>query len=467
MAAVYTETLSWYTTYLLFDSPLCAGQEFSTRAVRHKDWPMAPEAGAWVGGGLVDGELVEKCLECGGRGKRSNPGESYETHGVTAGMAFTCKSCGGEGERTVRRKVKTDPQWQPHRVLKGLHDDWFEVFEAEVEWWKNEFQKPCEHCDGEGAKAEGAGLSRVCEPCKGTGKKYPTHDKEPFRPALDRARWAIPGTIATGCAHTGHLRERARVLQNGLAIAQMSNDPASVRVWENIAEGYKAALPGLSGLGLREAVYTSDTKLPGHLRMGIAFFDVDVRVGLQVNPFAKLDKGVSPFRREPGERTYVDPFWNSYAQVQLQLQCSLAVSRDWHRHRTMYPWVLRVVRDAQSSNGVTHSLSSIMLDHHYEPKSKIGNAKTPELLQRSTRAYDEFMMNGNQMKAMLSLPLGTRVQMTGTAGLRDAIYCLELRKHAVGANFEYQEQAATAILQLRGCLTAGTPEAVQDEYLGV
>ena len=40
---VYTEGISWYTAWLLFDSPLCAGQEFSTRAVQHKDWPMARE----------------------------------------------------------------------------------------------------------------------------------------------------------------------------------------------------------------------------------------------------------------------------------------------------------------------------------------------------------------------------------------------------------------------------------------
>lgn len=45
--AVYSEGISWFTAWQLFDSPLCAGQEFSTRAVQHADWPMARECYEW------------------------------------------------------------------------------------------------------------------------------------------------------------------------------------------------------------------------------------------------------------------------------------------------------------------------------------------------------------------------------------------------------------------------------------
>jgi hypothetical protein len=41
---VYVQGVSPFTAYLSFDNPLVKGQEFSTRAVRRKDWPMAREA---------------------------------------------------------------------------------------------------------------------------------------------------------------------------------------------------------------------------------------------------------------------------------------------------------------------------------------------------------------------------------------------------------------------------------------
>jgi len=372
MAAIYTEGISWYTAYLLFDSPLCSGQEFSTRAVRHKDWPMAREAQIT----LDDGDVDDGCIG-------------------------------------------------HHPLLVGLHNDWFEVFEAEVDWWKEHF-----------SSAENRA-------------KYGIKDKEPFRPALDRARWAIPGTIATGCAHTGHLRERARVLRDGLLLAQASGDAATEQVWNDIRTGYQNALPGLAGMGLREAIYDGEsTKLPAHLLMGNVALGPDVLVTVTLNESLLIPDDLTPYARDFDVRAYTDPSLNSLGLVNAALQCSLAVCRDWHRHRTMYPWVLRLVRRLLEDGG----WGDIMLDSHYEPMSELGKAKTPGLLARSSAAYDEFMADGNQMKAMLTLPLGTRVQMTGTAGLRDALYTFELRRDAHGANFEYQDQATHAMNQLTALL---------------
>jgi hypothetical protein len=130
--------------------------------------------------------------------------------------------------------------------------------------------------------------------------------------------------------------------------------------------------------------------------------------------------------------------------VDITFRCSLAVSRDWHRHRTMYPWSLDIVRE----NG-----GEINLHRAYEPKSDLGKAKFTELMVKSTDAFDYFMGRGDQMRAMLCLPLGTEVMMTGQGGLRDVVYMLELRRDAHGANFEYQAQAADAMEQLTEQLT--------------
>jgi len=362
--AVYTEGISWYTAYMLFDSPLCAGQEFSTRAVRHKDWPMAAETGFW-------------------------------------------KEEGFEYEGSPRK-------FQPNRVLKNLHDGWFEIFEAEVAAWAEAFKDP------------------------DTRAKYGIADKEPFRPALDRARWAIPGTISTGCCHTGNLRERARILHTGLLMAQRSKSQSAITVWENIRKGYEAALPGMAGMGLREAIYDETSKMPSHTIPTQVPKGPDVALGFSTCRGATNFQSHAPYSRSSGTKSYVDPYFNHFAQVNIAIQCSLAVSRDWHRHRTVYPWALDIVEED----------GDICIHTDYEPMSDVGKEKTPEMLQASQDAFHTFFNDGDQIRAMLSLPLGTMVKMSGQAGLRDAIYMFELRRDAHGANFEYQAQAEMAMLSL-------------------
>jgi hypothetical protein len=400
MAAVYTEGISWYTAYLLFDSPLCSGQEFSTRAVRHKDWPMAREC--YV---LSQIEIPEGTLTNRTQGEVPIPDAGIQVPGPV-----------------------------PHPLLQELHNEWFAVFEAEVEWWRAFFS--------------------VAE----NREAYGIKDKEPFRPALDHARWAIPGTIATGCCHTGHLRERARILRDGLLLAQRSKAPAAVEVWENIRKGYAAALPGLAGMGLREAVYDESSRIPAHLLVNEVPPADEVQVKLHMHR-ESLPKNLA--KRPVGERSYLDPMFNQIGAVDIAFQCSLAVSRDWHRHRTMYPWSLDIVRGKHADiarateEGVDNDLffdDGIRIHPAYEPKSDLAKERLAALLKQSTDAYDAFMGAGDQMRAMLCLPLGTLVQMSGQAGLRDAVYMLELRYSAIGANFEYQAQAGEALRQLAAAL---------------
>lgn len=393
--AVYSEGISWFTAWQLFDSPLCAGQEFSTRAVQHADWPMARECFGYKYDPdyVHEGEAVH--FEDGGISMHAEPGDK--------GFVYTYGN--------------TD--------LNRLHADWFEVFEAEVAWWK-------EHLSVEANRlALGIG------------------DKEPFRPALDRARWALPGTIATGCAHTTSLRERARVLKDGSNLAAASGAGAAKAVWDEIAATYREALPGLAGMGLREAVYTPETVIPGHMRE--VFSDTFDGPDAEIEPvYTGGHKDVVPFRRK-GEKSYLDVSANVAYRVNVSFRCSLAVARDWHRHRTLFPWHLQVVRAPDGG--------CISIDHHYEPKSDLAKTKVTELLIRSTDVFEAFMAAGNVVQAALALPLGTRVRMRGQGGLRDVVYMLELRKYAVGANFEYKDQADQALLHLH--------ENLDDVTLGV
>jgi hypothetical protein len=386
--AVYSEGVSWFTAWQLFDSPLCAGQEFSTRAVQHADWPMAREC-------RVPSDAARKAhwLHLRENAMTIQEAEDARVFEVLEDL------CGG----------------YPHPDLVDLHGRWFEVFEAEVAWWKEHLSDPANRL------ALGIG------------------DKEPFRPALDRARWALPGTIATGCAHTTSLRERARVLRDGTQVAQMSGAPSAVAVWEEVTRAYREALPGLAGMGLREAVYVPEANsVPGHLRY--AFTDASDGPDAEVDPVLTGGLLNVPPTRRKGEKSYLDVAANPAYRVNVTFRCSLAVARDWHRHRTLYPWHLQVVRRMDGT---------LQLDPHYAPKSDLALEKFQDLMRRSTEVFDAFLDQGNLAQAALALPLGTRVRMRGQGGLRDVVYMLELRKHAVGANFEYKEQATAALDDLR------------------
>lgn len=109
---VFVEGVSLATCYALFDGPLVAGQEFSTRALRRKNWPIC-------------GEVL-----------RSSSNE------VTS-------------------------------LLEDIHHEFIEIHEQEVDYWKDYYAK------------------------KENREKEGITDDEPFRPALDRARWALPGTSAS------------------------------------------------------------------------------------------------------------------------------------------------------------------------------------------------------------------------------------------------------------------------------
>ncbi len=423
--AVYLEGCSWFTNWLLFDSPLVSGQEFSTRAVRRADWPMARES-----------RIVE-------------------------GIAW---------DEAVSESTVTDPS------LVSLHQEWLKVFEAEIAWWTGEFKSPCPSChdlpisvaeafkshphvtnvtwDGE-VKVDGSvtGDSVLFEPlwddlvstphasydrcktCGGTGKKYPTADKEPFRPALDRARWALPGTISTGACFTSNVRERARVIRDSSLVGGEQS------VWEDLTEVYKKALPGISVHAFRSP--PPDHQIPGHLQSILRPAKrLTSPSGVEVRIFNNKGncRGSTPYTRAR-PRTYSDPWRNRDTRVEVTIDCSIATARDWHRHRTMYPWHMALVKDAGDR---------LVLSPDYEIKSDYALSKYESLVNRSSHLHAEFMAAGDVQRAALALPLGTLVQISGSGGYRDVLYTMELRAHAHGANFEYKRQAESCLSLMDG-----------------
>ena len=164
---------------------------------------------------------------------------------------------------------------------------------------------------------------------------------------------------------------------------------------------------------------------------------------------ATLHTGV-PQAAAPGrkrQREYLDPMWNQLVQVYIEFQCSFAVARDWHRHRTAFPWNLNIVQEPGPSPIFKFHSAYVPM---YDPDDveDFGGDRVAAMAV-STALFNEFREAGDMEKAMLCIPFGTLVSMRTTMGLRDAVYMLELRANAHGANFEYEAQAKEALRQLK------------------
>jgi hypothetical protein len=142
------------------------------------------------------------------------------------------------------------------------------------------------------------------------------------------------------------------------------------------------------------------------------------------------------FNRLLAQGVYADPWTNRETRVFLDIDCSIAVARDWHRHRTLYPWSMSLALDNEGF---------IQIARDYQPKSDYAKEQFQVTLKRSTDLYKKFMGQGDVQRAALALPLGTRVHISGSGGFRDVKYTLELRAFAHGANFEYKRQAESAL----------------------
>ena len=166
---------------------------------------------------------------------------------------------------------------------------------------------------------------------------------------------------------------------------------------------------------------------------------VTVRLATPVESTLEWEHDVERLRR-PTSKVYADPMLNRI-RLNVTIRCSMAVTRDWHRHRTMYPLEFILVRNID--NG------AFLLDPHYEPISEHGKEWHTGYWVNCRDAYEYFSKAGDWGKAMLCIPFGAQVELSCQMGLRDFLYTFELRAFTKGANFEYQEQARWALLQLR------------------
>jgi hypothetical protein len=298
--------------------------------------------------------------------------------------------------------------------LEDMHKLWLSIFSAEVEWWTEHLKDP---------------IAR---------KSLGISDNEPFRPAFDRARWALPGTISTGVVHTSNVRDMGRVLADAKEFVKLSGDNAEIRkVWEHIDKAYLEAMPAVFEYRNRSAVH-SDTQIettpsPRHRSM-LRKVHLTESNRFYTNIMSPL-VGVGEVHTELAAKIlgHMERSSSGYLHYEanrvrraIRIQCSIAAARDWHRHRTLFPWTMSLVG------------SQMYLHADYLPKSDYARNML-DVAVRRTREYLRDCRDG--YLRWMALPLGTAVELEAVGGLRDLVYTMELRSKAHGTNFEYREQA--------------------------
>ena len=252
---------------------------------------------------------------------------------------------------------------------------------------------------------------------------------------FDNIRWAMPGSTKVGVTYMMNARAAMRHMER----------LASIPFMEKCVENFK--------LGVREcSPFVFDALDKGKRSMYNRWSKLDVvkvkENSLDFSNSIKIEclrdlnsidiyKNAKTYRAR-GERDYLDPDFKVITPFKLTMICSVAAARDWHRHRPVMPWQIRMVTNEDGSPFIApwYDISGYESDVKRDLKESFDNSK------------DLLNSNGDKFQALYSMPYGALVEIECNGSLPDILYMLELRHGAGGANFEYSMHAREGLKQL-------------------
>lgn len=281
-----------------------------------------------------------------------------------------------------------------------------------------------------------AAYAAVADQAKGGGWKF------------DDARLLLPGTIGSGVVWTNDVRTIARLLDH----IQGLGGP-----WTALAgQGYT----GLDAVAPLTSAALARKKRPAlqHWRVRPTVVTEAERAALVTDPGAgtvlrladeaplsrwtELLDETTP-RSAPSQ--HLDPLWKRAPRFELRMRTTVAVARDWHRHRPVMPWTLAPCVDHQG-------------DLVFAPWSQALDA-VGALRADTNTVFRRLLSDAGddraaQWQALHALPFGALVEIRCVGTLPDLLYMLELRYTVQGANPEYRRQAESALEQLGAIVPA-------------
>lgn len=285
-------------------------------------------------------------------------------------------------------------------LAQELHDDWMEVYESEIR--------------------------RLSVEAPSTLNEF-----ESRRWILDRARWALPGTAATGVSTVTHLRAVLRHV--GYLSA---NKEVFVRELADTLKNLSAiASPIVTKYAYRDR--TSDLICRRRAFTAIIGSRCENRVWADGTVKASMGVTRSIERlHSDTNRDYLDhSSCISIPPVHISFRTSIAAARDWHRHRPVMPWCISVC-----VNNVGDPLFADWAHTSSAPAS---------LIRKTFDNWNEVRETLGPWTAAHCLPFGVLVYLSCRGFLPDVLYMLELRAESKGANFEYRDTALDLLGNLR------------------
>ena len=245
---------------------------------------------------------------------------------------------------------------------------------------------------------------------------------------FDDIRWALPGTTRSGVTMCNKVRDGVRHLEKIKALGQPFSDMAN-----NMLKGCKAYAPRATN-----AVLRGTRSAQSNWSVGDADDVERVRHGHYIS--ITKPKGsystCNGIEHRTGHREYMDVAWKYHEPlIDVEIRCSVAAARDWHRHRAVMPWFLDVyVDDGKLVKFPTYDTS--MLDEN--------------LWEETSDKFIELYEDGSlpEFAALHALPFLATVKLRCRASLPDLVYMLELRYGSKGANPEYKLQAKQGLYEL-------------------
>ena len=262
---------------------------------------------------------------------------------------------------------------------------------------------------------------------------------------FDYIRWCLPGNISTGLIYNVN----GRVLSRHLNI--LKNFNFMKRVVEQYELGFKTIAPNIF-ISLNKS--RKNINIPSNIKIQ----NIEQRDRFKICDIEWINK---PKKLH----LIIDMLINKYSKnlkleylplelkklglFNVNIYCSIAAARDWHRHRPVMPWTISLILDQDNLPIIYHMYDKYILDKH-------------KILINKFFKQKQFFKNKNKINwpDLYVLPFGTMVVMNCTTTLDYLFYMLKLRSNSKNANFEYKKQAEVGLLLLKRML----PQRLMDHF---
>lgn len=244
---------------------------------------------------------------------------------------------------------------------------------------------------------------------------------------FDNIRWAMPGTSRVGVTYMMNTRAAMRHLE------RLESVPFISECVDNFYKGIEACAPYVYK-SLRKGKRRAYSRWTDIENIDISRSSLDFDSSIEIEAPLSLEEGLKRTASVSGrsEKDYLDPEFNSLGMFKFNLTCSVAAARDWHRHRPMMPWKIKLVLD----NNIPF----------VAPWYDLGEYES-EVNKMIAEGYGKTR-NISSLDKLYSLPYGATVNIEGWGTLPYLLYMLELRAAAGGSNFEYANHAKAGLRKL-------------------